>query len=1165
MSIKRTIIAAIVGLTLVALVAPGVAQGVTIDELLAQIAQLQAQLIALQSGGSTTTAGTGACAGITFTRNMTVGATGSDVKCLQVLLNNNGFTVATTGAGSPGAETTYFGSRTLAAVKVFQAAKGFTPANQVGPLTRGALNALLGTTTGGTTPPVVTPTGSGLQVMTAYDTPASGTLVSGATSLANAQGGADIAHFTFVNGDNAPVKVTGLSFNRTGVSQDTLLQGVYLYEGANRLTDSASVSSGVVNFNLSSGLFTVPAGGSVTVRVLVDLYYGMSGQTVGLSLASASAVTTNASSVKGTFPIQSNLQTTAAATLATVSFTASSGTTPTGGDVDPANDYTVWQNIVSVSTRAVKLNRFALYQTGSALSTDIQNYRLYVDGVQVGSAVAGPDSNGYVTFDLSANPLTIQTGSRTIKVLADIIGGSSKTFTYSLRSSPDASFTDTQIGVGIQPQVASSTFSQVRSCYLTATSFACTINSGSVTFSKTTDSPSGNIVLGAPNAVLARYTLTAAGEPVKITDLYVGVVDSTTAGVTYFRNGALYANGAQIGSTTDIAEGDITTGTHFSLGSSLIVTPGTPTTLEIRADVKETSGTTAVANADSVYATIIAGSSNAEGRVSKSTISTPSANTNGNTLTVKTGALTLSKYLAYTSQTAVAPVTKYKLAHFTLTNDTVEAINISAIEADLNGVSSYATNLYVTYGTQTTTTKPTVSAANSWSVNYQLPANTTIDVMVFADVSSSMTSGTGQASVEVCGTTASSAVAVYTNSGTACTGFELAGQSITFSSGAFTQAFASTPQNQIVAGNQAVEVGRFKFTSSYQQYTLTELRFSAASDAIAGVISSATLKDGSTALATVPYDSALDYFDFYLNTLANGGVIVPASTSKTLTLVYNLSIPSSTAGTSNVDVKPTLTYVKKQDPNGTVTNSGALTVAANSTIVYRSIPVLSQVDLTNSAIANGAEIDLYKFKVTAPSQGDVNIKQFKLAVTWTDGGTPDTQEVSDIKLLADGVNINDSVTIQNEDGYTVEGATHSVSNTGTTGDDTIVFTWNTTTEYTISAGTTTTYTVRGTPSGFGIVGTTFNETGTDSVALALNVDSAAQTAGYNSLDTGDATTTIIKLYSTSGDASSSAENAKFLWSDESAVAHSASTTASTADWTNGYLVQDQLSSETWTH
>ena len=180
MNIKRTIISTIVALALVAVVAPGVAQGDQLSDLIALVAQLQAQITALQGGGSTGGSTLANCTGVTFTRNLTTGSTGSDVKCLQTILNQSATTkVATTGAGSPGNETSYFGPRTLVSVKIYQQEHGWTPANQVGPMTRQALNASLGGTIGGITPPVtpVTPvTGGGLSVGLAVDTPATGTV-----------------------------------------------------------------------------------------------------------------------------------------------------------------------------------------------------------------------------------------------------------------------------------------------------------------------------------------------------------------------------------------------------------------------------------------------------------------------------------------------------------------------------------------------------------------------------------------------------------------------------------------------------------------------------------------------------------------------------------------------------------------------------------------------------------------------------------------------------------------------------------------------------------------------------------------------------------------------------------------------------------------------------
>src|SRR3989344_9696504 len=69
----------------------------TLSDLQAQIAALQAQLSALQGGSTTMTSS------YTFTRSLTVGSQGADVKALQQFLNSNPATkVASSGAGSPG-------------------------------------------------------------------------------------------------------------------------------------------------------------------------------------------------------------------------------------------------------------------------------------------------------------------------------------------------------------------------------------------------------------------------------------------------------------------------------------------------------------------------------------------------------------------------------------------------------------------------------------------------------------------------------------------------------------------------------------------------------------------------------------------------------------------------------------------------------------------------------------------------------------------------------------------------------------------------------------------------------------------------------------------------------------------------------------------------------
>ena len=115
-----------------------------INDLLAQVAALQSQ-----TGAATTAAGV--CP-YTWTRDLSTGATGADVKMLQMFLNADADTrVAVEGAGSAGMETEYYGPATAAAVSKLQVkyrSEVLSPANLVnptgyfGPGTRAKANSL---------------------------------------------------------------------------------------------------------------------------------------------------------------------------------------------------------------------------------------------------------------------------------------------------------------------------------------------------------------------------------------------------------------------------------------------------------------------------------------------------------------------------------------------------------------------------------------------------------------------------------------------------------------------------------------------------------------------------------------------------------------------------------------------------------------------------------------------------------------------------------------------------------------------------------------------------------------------------------------------------------------------------------------------------------------
>src|SRR3989344_2970818 len=163
----------------------------------------------------------------TFTKNLTVGSTGSDVKALQQFLNGKGYTVASSGPGSAGNESMYFGPATRAALAKYQAAQGISPAvGYFGPTTMKSVNAMMGgttplTTTPGTTPEVTVPAGTGL-VVSSTEQPAAGLAPENAARV-------PFTKFTLTAG-SSDVVVSNLTIERTGLAADSVFAGVILLD-----------------------------------------------------------------------------------------------------------------------------------------------------------------------------------------------------------------------------------------------------------------------------------------------------------------------------------------------------------------------------------------------------------------------------------------------------------------------------------------------------------------------------------------------------------------------------------------------------------------------------------------------------------------------------------------------------------------------------------------------------------------------------------------------------------------------------------------------------------------------------------------------------------------------------------------------------------------------
>ncbi len=1155
MSLLKRIVSVATILTVVLMVAgPAVrpASALTVEELQAQIAALQEQLAAYQQqlqellgeqGGTTGGTIEGIPEGFTFDRNLKMGMTGDDVKYLQILLNSDPDTkLADEGAGSPGNETTYFGPRTKAAVIKFQekyaddvlAPWGLTHGTGfVGSTTRAKLNEILASG-GGVTPPTPTcsdytteeectaagcywyedacheeeqpaPTETGLTVTLADDTPAAGVLVDG-------QGLADLAHFTFTNGDADEVKVTQLKVKRGGVSSDTAISYLYLYntETGERLTDPVTLSSSYATFNDPTGLFTVPAGESVTVAVKGDIASDVSGQIIQISIESADDISSDATAVNGEFPLTGNQMSVASGDLASVDF---NGTTEPSGtpSIDPGETgYTVWKNNVNVSSRSVYLKYLRLKEIGSIDSDDLQNFKLYVNGVEVAGPVQMSD-DFYVTFDLTSNPVTLETGTRILEVRADVIDGSGKSFSFSLWYTADIVLEDSQYNVSVIPKKGGDTFTPV-------TTGTVSINSGQLSVALASDSPSGAVVINGSGVTLAKYTLTAYGEKIKVMSLGVkfDCTDSGGGEVTKLRNGKLYANGVQVGSTQDITK----TGVTFNLGSSLIVEPGSPVTLEVKADIYDNDGTNDISANDSLTITLLEGSNNAQRMTSMTLLNVPGSEIAGYTLTVASGNLILVKDSACGDNTTVAGVTGYKLGSYVLTSVS-EDVNITQFTVEITtggpGELTDLSNLYVKYGDNTTSPKTIVSSPSTFTVSYTMPKNTQMKIEIYADISSSAAANaTYQTKLTVSGTGAESGEAVTS-------GEAVDGQTITIGKASLSASlYSGTPDaGLLVAETENVPVAKYKFTAQNADITLKDVYISlvggeGAENTIIGA--KLDLNDDGTPDTPAVYlvDGSSYGYTVKVYPFTGINVNVPKGGDIIITVMLDLNdVTTNGDSGDNVAVK-LYAYTYNAGGADQIVQDGHLlpwsdsqnfsAISANDEYVYDGYPVIEYQNLSDTTLTSGTKT-LAKFTITA--QGDeISWKKIVFSVNANDADSGGDLVLENVKLY------KGSTVVAGE--YTYD----DVSKTGA---------FVATSEQQIAAGDTVTYYLKADISGV--------ETG-DSVLVKIDSGSTTHAAPntYGSVNA----------------------DATFVWSDMSAAGHS----EETSDWNDDYLI-DYIPTDTW--
>ncbi len=1088
----------------------------------ATIANVNAAL----TGGTSTTSGstTTTTSSCSFSADLTIGSKGAAVTCLQQALIAAGHSI-------PAGATGYFGAQTQAAVSAWQKSAGVTPtAGYFGAKSRAAWNLGGGSSSSSTTTTTTTTTqtagtGNGLKVSLAATSPNGAVLVQG-------QGIGDIAEFTFANPTASPINVTNLKFMRIGVSNDSTLNNVYLFNGGTRITDSAGVSSGAFSFSDPTAIFTVPAGGVYTVAVRADIADTTSGQQIGAQLVSVTSNGTLDSSVS--LPINSGYQTISAANLATVNFNVNP--TPSAAiTVSAQNDYPVWQDTVTVSTNPVKLTSMKFTNLGSADNSNLINLRLYVDGTQVGNAVPNMASDRSVTFDLSAAPFTMTTQSHVVKVLANIIGGASLTVQFSVQRSSDGMFVDSQLGQPVTPTYNSTTFSA-------ATTAAITLQSASagVSVAKDPASPSSNVAAGSTNVKWASFDMLASGENVKVTDLYVYASSTTSggalAGVGGLNNGKVYFNGVQVGSTKDLGS-LVAAKQDFSLGSSLILPAGQTVTVDIYADAQDTAGTNLPNNA-TVIVSLAANTSNAQGVTSLTSTGVPNgtAGTNdvsGNTITVSNSSLTATAYTGYGAQTVIQGSNNVKIGAFTLSTGSTEGVSVNTIALTLSGTSNASiTNMMLKDDATgnvlgTTITSPASGTnANTYSVNLTIPASSTKTIDVYANVLASANAGSFTVSVD----TSTTGTGSVTGIAASVTAAQLL-QTITVGTGSLsiTRGAGDPVSNNVVAGASSVLVGEFNFAGASSPYTVQNVAIlipNGEATSVTNVTLSYKDVNGATQTATQAVSvGSLSTNPYATATFTGLTMYVPANDSSNLDVSVgvptvasgavsgtgiNVSIDGGGTSGTNGDFKAINgAGVALTNVNSTGTGTSGPKLPSNGTFyVRKSVPTFAMLAAPSATPSSGSA--LYRFSITADPAGAIEWSHLKFNIA-TSATTAAGPMLSNMYLTdeASGVSLTDS----------------GVYATSTISTMTFNLLTNTTApQYQqVAAGATKTY---------DLYGTVNNWTTGSSITISLASDSAATST--------TAAATVVNNLS------------NVVWSDRSASGHS----VSTSDWTGGYLLKN---------
>ncbi len=807
----------------------------------------------------------------------------------------------------------------------------------------------------------------------------------------------------------------------------------------------------------------------------------------------------------------------------------------------------------SASDADIQIESIKFNNVGSADDADVANMKLLY--YNTGEVLATADMIGnYIYFDLSGCGDTCEIGkgkNKTYSLRGDIIGGSGRTLDFDIKKVEHVVAKDLLNSVYVTPTGTAINYGNI-----------VTISRGKLNVTKTDTVQASNISDDSSDIQFGSWDFWVRGESITVSTIKfdIEITDNATSGwdCEDMTNLVLTNNttGETLTGGTDGAEdssgsndGYVSFTDSFTLpiGHNEIIMTGTVNSTPNDTDTVQVGVDFTAASTDNLDATgDVTGDAIALSATAADCYATPyGVEIDANLLTFKGLALAVTTLSLPAAKTIAAGTSNIlystinfdagessenvKITQFLFTivsNSTGKANEIQNIRFVVDGEDIGV----IKNGTESTAsdTSEQITVSLSGSEQFVVTKGTASTMEIYADLAAGATAaGTHKLQISSASATADTVTAIGETSGTGVTETYSSAQanSVTVGTAGGTvkvTADSSNPTGALLsAGTDGVTLAAFNFlATSTEDVELDYLYLTQVTTATA----SASYKD---------YDRI--YFENEAGEEVGGTSMTPTSTfpkinfaddafvvdiddtdGEILYLKADLAaIGSGYNGTAGhylgYKIAAAADVVAKGDLSGSGSHEYISSPNGNTFYVYKSYPTFAKVAVGTNKLGNGT-MDLYKFTVTADDSGDIALYKFMFDISTT------VATVQASSLYVYDITDPAEITLNATAGSAHLGIWESSGwdGTGVSG-----------TQIVVAKNTTRTFVLRG------------------------NISGAASGASVTTRVGGDAAR--LSVGGTLMDAASDVDGDQydgFIWSDKSDGAH----TASTDDWTNGYLV-----------